>query len=177
MISMPTSSACSEGPRDVDFDVGANVGQTLSSSRRAWPQSRVVCFEPPSKPLAELRRLVDADSLAEAHQIALSDVEGDLELHEFEVSAANSLLNPVIDASSPDFLRLGTISLVRATTLDAWCSRHSVDKIDLLKIDTQGADGRVLAGADGLLRAKDRPRVRRGHLRQSLRRAADFREL
>jgi FkbM family methyltransferase len=139
---------------EVVFDVGANVGQTLASSRRAWPQSRIVCFEPSSKPLAELRRAVDADPLAEAHQIALSDVEGDLELHEFEVSTANSLLNPVIDASSPDFLRSGTTSLVRATTLDAWCTQHSVDKIDLLKIDTQGADGRVLAGASGLLRAQ-----------------------
>jgi FkbM family methyltransferase len=139
---------------DVVFDVGANVGQTLASSRRAWPQCRVVCFEPSSKPLAELRRAVDADPLAEAHQIALSDVEGDLELHEFEVSTANSLLNPVIDASSPDFLRTGTTSVVHATTLDAWCTQHSVDKIDLLKIDTQGADERVLVGADGLLRAR-----------------------
>ncbi len=140
---------------EVVFDVGANVGQTLSSVRRAWPQSRVVCFEPSTKPLTVLRRVVDADPLAEAHQIALSDVEGDVEFHEFEQSTANSLLAPVIDSSSPEFLRVGTTSLVRATTLDLWCTQNSVGKIDLLKIDTQGSDGRVLAGADGLLRARN----------------------
>jgi FkbM family methyltransferase len=139
---------------EVVFDVGANVGQTLASVRRAWPRARVVCFEPSSKPFAELRRAVDADPLAEAYPIALSDVEGDLEFHEFPESTANSLLAPVIDESSPEWLRLGTKSHVHATTLDRWCADKSVHRIDLLKIDTQGADGRVLAGAEGLLRAR-----------------------
>jgi FkbM family methyltransferase len=138
---------------EVVFDVGANVGQTLISFRRAWPKARVVCFEPSTNPLAELRRVADGDPLAEVHQLALSDVAGEFEFHEFPVSTANSLLTPVIDETSPDFLNHGTKSMVRAMTLDAWCAEKAVTRIDLLKIDTQGADGRVLAGADATLRA------------------------
>ena len=40
---------------------------------------------------------------------------------------------------------------VRTTTLDAFCVAESIDRVDLLKIDTQGAEFAVLRGADGML--------------------------
>jgi hypothetical protein len=40
---------------------------------------------------------------------------------------------------------------VQAETLDAFCYRHSLDRINILKLDVQGAEGMVLRGAKGLL--------------------------
>ena len=39
------------------------------------------------------------------------------------------------------------------TTVDAFCAVHGIDKIDLLKIDTEGYDLVVLEGARELLRS------------------------
>src|SRR5450432_1837803 len=80
---------------EIVFDVGANIGQTFRAVRGAWPDTRVICFEPSAGPFDELVRVVGGDPLVDTQRIALSDVDGDLEFNEFPVSTANSLLNPV----------------------------------------------------------------------------------
>jgi hypothetical protein len=40
---------------------------------------------------------------------------------------------------------------VPTQTLDAFCNEHQIDSIDILKLDVQGAEKKVLAGAVNLL--------------------------
>lgn len=45
---------------------------------------------------------------------------------------------------------------VQTTTLDALCKKHGINSIDVLKIDVQGFEVRVLRGAEKILRASPR---------------------
>ena len=139
------------GPPSLIFDVGANVGQTFASFRAAWPAAKIVCFEPSPQTFRRLSARTDMDPLAEAHRLALSDVDGELSFREFSESTANSLLEPTFDEASPEWVKRSTVTQVQSRTLDGWCADSGYSAIDLLKIDTQGADRRVLAGAPKLL--------------------------
>jgi FkbM family methyltransferase len=123
-------------PPTLILDVGANVGQTLTSFRTAWPAARIVCFEPSPETYQRLSKLAAADPLAETHQLALSDVDGELSFREFSVSTANSLLEPTIDATSPEWVKKSTVTRVRSRRLDGWCAESGISTVDLLKIDT-----------------------------------------
>jgi FkbM family methyltransferase len=48
--------------------------------------------------------------------------------------------------------RMGVIRRVPMITLDSYCQEHSIAKVDLLKIDVEGFEADVLAGAANVLR-------------------------
>jgi hypothetical protein len=49
-------------------------------------------------------------------------------------------------------LREGDVEVVPATSLDGWVDAHGLDRVDLVKLDVEGAEPRVLDGARRLIR-------------------------
>jgi FkbM family methyltransferase len=69
-------------------------------------------------------------------------------------SAANSLLP--IDRTSPSVVRDAALTeqiQVAVDTVDGYCKRNGIERVDWLKVDAQGYDLRVLQGAEAMLRA------------------------
>jgi FkbM family methyltransferase len=132
------------------FDVGANIGQTVARTRRIFgPSTRIICFEPHPTTFQALRGAINHLRNVEAHQVALSSVNGEATLFEYEASELNSL-----NSSAPYNVRFpmrGTPKAVSASTLDSFCISAGVNRIDVLKIDTEGHDIDVLQGAERLL--------------------------
>ena len=65
---------------------------------------------------------------------------------------ASSLLKPKTTGSSFDAYQASSRSIpVTVDTLDAVCEREHVTHIDLLKMDAQGAELKILAGAQAML--------------------------
>jgi FkbM family methyltransferase len=128
------------------FDVGAHVGRTYARYRRKFPAATIHCFEPSPQTLPMLLEQTRSDGRAEAHGFALSDQRGQFDFHVFPESTANSLLNPVVEDGSPEWLRRQRTIRVRSETIDAFCADWKIDRIDLLKIDAQGADLLVMRG-------------------------------
>jgi hypothetical protein len=60
---------------------------------------------------------------------------------------------------SADQMDLLSTTTVRVLTLDRFCADHAINKIDLLKIDTQGYELKVLEGAQGLLSRSSIPLI------------------
>jgi FkbM family methyltransferase len=123
------------------LDVGANIGYTALVMRRAVGNyGSVAAFEPNEEVLPLLQRNIRNLSIV-VHPVALSDRDGEATLGQPTWYAGNCGTATLECATG------GT----RVTTrrLDSMIS----GPVDLLKIDVEGHEAHVLAGAEGLLRA------------------------
>jgi FkbM family methyltransferase len=128
--------------------VGGNVGQSISVYKELFPESHIQSFEPYESAF-EKAALVGAQyNDVVVNGIALADHIGESVFYEYGLPEMSSWLKPGQHClSSP---RRET--RVRTTTVDAYCQEHEIETIDVLKIDTQGADDAVLRGAEGMLK-------------------------
>ena len=150
-----------DAPQPLVFDVGANVGQSIKFFRRTFPKGRVFAFEPDPDSFNELTRKYKDENL-QLFQMALSNVEGNELMYQYERSELNSLLrfDPAIQDDSAVYFptygnfcfanikTVGTISVI-TRKIDSLINDLEIPQIDLLKVDTQGWDYNVLMGAEG----------------------------
>lgn len=142
-------------PGDTYVDVGANLGLfTLIAALRVGKAGRVYAFEPCSQ---AYRRLVANVKLNHAsvvcHQLALGDcisrLSMNIALDGFD--AWNSFASP-IDGSS------FSVEEVDCVTWDSFAQEHDlVGRVTMMKIDVEGWETRVLAGAWSSLSRPDAP--------------------
>jgi FkbM family methyltransferase len=140
-------------PGNTFFDIGANAGYfTVLAALRVGPKGRVWAFEPNPTVRQQLRRHLEINDLAS--RVTVDDValagrdEDDVQ---FFVSCwpendGISSLTP-----SPETVARGGLSAdatirVRVRTFDTWMVSATVDRIDLMKIDVEGAELQTLKG-------------------------------
>lgn len=126
------------------FDVGANVGQSALDFSQAFPEATIWSFEPFAEPYRELLKAT-AGRRVRCFQLALGAEPGTRSVAPEDQSTDSSLVGP---SSS-----MRPAEEVRIETIDGFSRAHGVERIDLLKVDTEGMDLDVLEGADALLRA------------------------
>ncbi|MFH0791979.1 MAG: FkbM family methyltransferase [bacterium] len=126
------------------IDVGANRGQFAREAIKAFPNASIYCFEPGEKAYLDLKKWADAQNgRVSVFNLALGDKEADLNFYEYlendEGSSFLRLINPVSQ----------TPIVIRQTTLDKFINNLNIplEPEILIKIDTQGYDDRVIAGA------------------------------
>src|SRR5262245_37426709 len=139
--------------RDPDgwiVDVGANVGQTAHEIRQWAPRPRIACFEPVPATFAELQRQTARLRDVTLFQLGLSDAArratmalGELSVCSRVAENGNGAGNGAPRAAIEVELR--TFDEVRAASLPG--------PIRLLKIDVEGHEPAVLAGAARSLQA------------------------
>jgi FkbM family methyltransferase len=142
----------------VFVDVGAHIGiYTLAMARAAGPSGCVHSFEPNPATFERLRHHVLQNGLANVHlnQLAVGSTEGGAKLNAptKENSGAASLLS----TNMPARFEARPVE-VQVTSLDAYCREHSVDRLDVIKIDCQGYELQVLEGGSNVLQ-RFRPRL------------------
>lgn len=131
------------------FDIGANIGTTAAEALARFPAARVVCFEPHPVTFARLEAAFATEPRVAAYRTALGREAGEAAFFQYERSEVNSLI-----ADAPYAVRFGTRSetiAVPVATLDGFCAEHGIERIDVLKVDTEGFDSVVLEGARDLL--------------------------
>lgn len=130
------------------FDVGANAGfYTLAAARIVGPSGRVVAFEPNPAVRTRLQKTISENQLkhVRVEAVALSDRNETAELR----GAAEEDHNATATLTgTPD---MPIVATVRCQSLDDFCRQTGIDRIDYLKIDVDGAEQRVLAGARQLI--------------------------
>ena len=139
------------GPEDVGLDIGANVGiHTLTMAKLA-SKGRVLAFEPHPQTVERLRAnlALNGVSNAEVVQAALLDREGTVSLFDRDDNSNRAM------ASLHDYDGWSSMS-VQGTTLDKALQDRGVDKVAVVKIDVEGFEPAVLAGAQAML-GRDRP--------------------
>lgn len=135
-------------PGDCVYDIGANVGfYTLLASKAVGSTGRVLAFEPFPSNVDILSRHLRLNRLTNATLVdaAVSDCERTSRFQTGE-SCEQGRLNETGELE------------VRTVTLDAGRARGDWPAPNLMKIDVEGAESQVLAGAKTIL-STDRPTI------------------
>ena len=132
------------------FDVGANVGDWSRRCRHYFPDVAIHAFEIAPPVFAELRQKVSDLKDITLNPVGLSDQNGEMTVFYPETShyrttayqehlgTAYALPGERLSAS-----KSLPVSVIRG---DNYVSEHGVKTIDLLKIDVEGMEERVLRG-------------------------------
>lgn len=131
-------------PGDVVVDVGANWGvHTLLLSWLVGPEGRVVAVEPFPLAFAELQWHLQANGCSNVKTvpIALGDVEGEAPF----VAGDSASTGRLLTGGSPATIAKDLTVSVR--TLDSVVEEMGIGHLKLVKIDVEGAEGKVLSGA------------------------------
>jgi FkbM family methyltransferase len=126
----------------VIFDIGANIGAAAVYFAARYPQARVYCFEPLPENVELLRRNVApfGDRITVV-PMGLGEAPGSFEYRRSDDPA---------NFGGGTFHNVGCAPgekiQLPVTTLTAFCRDNRIDRIDVIKIDTEGAEHSVLAG-------------------------------
>lgn len=133
-------------------DVGANIGQFAVASSRLFQGAAVFPIEPDPRVAEQLRKNVGMPVAKNVRVTALGDSVGTATFHVNRDAQVSSLLPLGTDRieSFPDSRVVEKIT-VPVTTLDALFDGVALAEPILLKIDVQGFEDRVIAGAVSFL--------------------------
>ena len=136
-------------------EVGAHVGIDTLEFAVMYPEGRIISFEPQLD--LYLNSVSRTSTLRNVHIYPYA-ISSDFGISKFYVSSgastgSSSLLNPTKHLTNHPEVKFdqGTNHMVLTAPLDSICKHLGVAKIDLLWIDTQGAELLVLKGAVEIL--------------------------
>jgi FkbM family methyltransferase len=136
----------------VFIDVGANVGDYSLWLRRHYPNSKILAFEPNPKTFARLRQAICDDKTILIDK-GLGATEGTLPFFDRGDCDGSSAHGSLYEEVITGLHKVGSVRVdVRITTLDQVLQEHSINRVSLLKIDTEGHELAVLRGAEKSLR-------------------------
>lgn len=140
------------------LDIGAHEGAVARIYRKKFLNAKIHCFEPYPDSFKILSDNTLNDVNTVCHQIAISNSRGTSTLNSNADSSTNSLLNT--DSAGAAFWGKGLLETkteleVKTSTIDIFCEEQGISHIDILKIDTQGAEYAVFQGAQGMLAAQN----------------------
>lgn len=124
---------------DVILDVGANIGVASLFFRAHYPKAEIVAIEPDPDTFAKLERNVGGDPGTRVLNAAVAAERGDVLLFRppgHSIAASLKYRGRDRDASTR----------VPAETLDALCAELDLARIDVVKLDVEGAELEVLRG-------------------------------
>lgn len=134
-------------------DVGANIGQFALAAAVIWPGASIVSFEPLPEAFATLSATARRHPAITPVQLALADSAGEADFHVTSQTQSSSLL-PLGRRHLETYTSIRETGTIRipVSTLAAELPKHPGPAPRLLKLDVQGAESRVLAGAGPALR-------------------------
>ena len=130
------------------FDVGANVGEWSLEAARTLPDAAIHAFEVVPDTARRLEERTRDQASIRVNAIGLSEAPGRAEA---DVCADESWLSSIVQGATA--IHEGRFAKVSCelTTGDAYCAANGIARIDMLKLDVEGAEGLALAGFETML--------------------------
>lgn len=135
------------------FDVGANIGQSAREFASAWPEAKILSFEPVPSSFAKLCETARSLPQVTPHNLGFGRHSGTAEMTNMPHSVQNRIVAPGDDTPTQ------TVQILRG---EAFCTDHGIRRISYLKIDTEGHDLEVLKGFGRMLKRVDFVQVEAG---------------
>ncbi|BAY33451.1 methyltransferase FkbM [Nostoc carneum NIES-2107] len=122
------------------FDCGAHRGETAIEFRKRFSSAQIYSFEPVKSNFEYLKQNVENYPQIYCYNFALGDREETVSIQLQSDSQTHSLNNRLLVEEQNS-------ELIKVVTIDDFLSSSSIASIDLLKIDTEGYEVKVLQGA------------------------------
>jgi FkbM family methyltransferase len=132
----------------VIFDVGANVGATVLTLARRFPEARIFAFEPVASTFARLRRATEPLANVTPVQTAFGSRPTRGTMTAVPEGVGNRLVQEPATTRQP-------LEEIEVSTAELFCRANGLSHISLLKIDTEGHDLEVIRGLGSLLESVD----------------------
>ena len=141
---------------NVVFDIGANVGShTLPLAKLVGPEGMVYAFEPVEWARNKLNRNIELNNFQNIRlvPVALSD---HVEAHGTEQFRASFKISNQADVGADGELTQNWWGacdevVVEFDTVDAFVQKNGLSRLDLIKLDVDGYEGKVIRGAKNTL--------------------------
>jgi FkbM family methyltransferase len=127
------------------IDIGANIGYyTVIAASRVGASGKVIAFEPAPENYAFLKETIAANSFSQvaAYPLAVADKEGELQLNLYDSNKGKHSL--VKDASTAKGFNSSVT--VKTVALDNFLRKEHIDRVDVVKMDIEGAESIALQG-------------------------------
>jgi FkbM family methyltransferase len=136
----------------VFLDVGANNGVfSMLASRWVGPQGRVFSFEPSEREFHRLREHIELNRLTNVTAIRKVVADRDDWFHLRVARFPHAGHNTIGVTFAYDGVRIERTECIEGVTLTTFVNDTGLSRIDLVKVDVEGAERAVLAGAQALL--------------------------
>jgi FkbM family methyltransferase len=151
------------------LEIGAHDGGHTLQFLRAFASPEIHCFEPEPRALARLRPGVAGHPRVHVHETAVGETSGRAAFHRSfgghpgpaglplpeGWDYSGSLLRPLNHRRRYPAVTFGEPLEVDVVSIDEWIADRPISTVDLVWIDAQGAEGKILRGMQNTL-----PRVR-----------------
>jgi FkbM family methyltransferase len=139
---------------DICFDVGGNVGYFSMLMGQCAARGQVHVFEPIPLNAALIRTSAELNAFSNLtiNTVAVGSEKG---ASKFSVS---------VDSAYSSMRATGRRTEERSinvpiVSLDDYIAEHGIPRVDILKVDVEGAEGLVILGANRMLQGAGRPRI------------------
>ena len=144
----------------IALDVGSHKGETINYFLKITKIKKIYCFEPQEEIFALLKRKYSANKKIILNNIALSNNAKKKKFYINKLSLTSSFSK--INTSSFWFKIKKKIlnnnktyekkKIIKTVKLDIYVRKNNIKKIDLLKLDTEGHELKILMGSKNLLK-------------------------
>ncbi len=136
---------------NIFIDIGSNIGYYSILGSKVNPELITYAFEPSTGANFYLSENVKLNNLSNrifVESSALMDTSGEIDFYEIRNKKYPSIYNLSGEHNiGTKTYKLSQKTSVKATTLDAYFSAKKINTLDLMKIDTEGAEAYILKGA------------------------------
>jgi len=134
----------------VIIDAGANIGIFSLRAHYLSPKSQIYAFEPTKSTFEILKQNIKENSLetfVHSFNLALGDKNQSTSILILQdnLRGSNTILNSDFTHYTP--LKYETKQPVRMTTIDDFAKENKLERVDFIKMDTEGYEKHILKGA------------------------------
>tara|TARA_A100001015_G_scaffold246870_1_gene283467 strand:+ start:80 stop:868 length:789 start_codon:yes stop_codon:yes gene_type:complete len=144
------------------FDVGANKGQSIKRYKKIFKSPTIHSFEPDTNEVNILKEKYHNDKNLILNNFGVGEKEDTLEFN-VNIDSSHSSFRELIPKTTwlkerskqADIISENYTSKkvnTKIITLDDYVKKNNIESIDILKIDTQGFEDKVLIGAQNLIK-------------------------
>lgn len=141
-------------PDMVFVDVGANHGEFTAFAAKRLKEGQVIAFEPVSSLFQKLKQNVDVNAFSNVKLIpkGLSDKNSIVNIYTTEACFEDGTKHEGLHTIYSTLKRSKILETIETISLDFFLETQNITRIDVIKLDVEGAELAVLRGATKTIR-------------------------